>query len=46
MNYSVVGFGHDLHIPPSAIKLFGQDTQNLWLALGIRPSGQRLHESS
>ena len=45
-NYSFIGSGQLVHTPPLAIKLFGQDMQNLWFAVGTDPSGHNLQEPS
>ena len=46
ITYSLSGFGQDLQMPSSAIKLLGQRKQNLLFSLGTKPSGQLLHEPS
>ena len=46
MNYSVSGFWHDLHTPPSAIWPLGQALQCRRFSDGMKPLGQLLHESS
>ena len=46
MNHSLSGIGQDLHRPSTAIKFLGQRLQNLLFSLGMKPSGQLLHEPS
>ena len=46
MNHCFSGLGQDMHNPSLAIRLFGQRLQNLLFSLGIKPSGQLLHEPS
>ena len=46
MNYSVFGFSHDLHTPPSAIWPLGQALQCWRFSDGTKPFGQLLQESS